>query len=157
MNESQEPKYGITGHRLRNRHTGEFIPEDEPVFIFRARDVHAVAILEAYHGLLTVKEHADAVDGRIADFTRFAQEHPDRMHEPGSGAPPKSKPVLGKGLGALLPKKARTGAELAFTQIVVAPSHLVGLDTTGAPWIMPLHALGKDVAIWDSLPLPGEQ
>lgn len=158
MHPSQEPKYDVdSAGRIINRVTRERIPDDEPVFIFRARDCHAAVVLQHYLTMLLDPAHAEAVEGRLADFTAFAVGHPERMHEPGSAAPPAAKPALGKGLGALLPKKARAGAEITLVQVVVAPSHLVGLDSTGCAWIMPLHALGTDSETWDQLPLPGEQ
>ena len=40
-----EPKYQIVGDKIVNRASGEAIPEDEPVIIFRARDVHAAGLI----------------------------------------------------------------------------------------------------------------
>lgn len=78
----QEPKYTVLGGRLVNRASGAAIPDDEPVFIFRARDLHAREALEAYACVLTPGEHRDAVVQRVADFARFAEEFPDRMKVP---------------------------------------------------------------------------
>lgn len=157
MRESQEPKYDLDclTSRVVNRQTREPIPDDEPIFIFRARDLLASETLRHYFHQLDEGPHAHAVWGRIKDFDKFAADHPDRMHVPGTGEPAKGahKP-LGKGLGALLPKKG--GSERRIAQIVAAPSHLVATATDGTVWIMPLHSLGTDGAVWDQLPLPGE-
>jgi len=88
MTESQEPKYGIRDGRLFNRASGEFIPADEPVFIFRARDHHAMHVLAAYEYMGLGEKHAQAVAGRIRDFQRFAQTNPARMKEPDTHATP---------------------------------------------------------------------
>lgn len=78
----QEPKYTVDGWNILNRASGKPIPHDEPVFIFRARDVHAREALEAYACELTPGEHRDAVVQRVADFANFAHTYPDRMKEP---------------------------------------------------------------------------
>lgn len=79
LTEQQEPKYGGT---LFNRASGEAIPTDEPVFIFRARDRHAVAALGFYAGDLANASHFQAVRQRIIDFKAFTSAHPERMKEP---------------------------------------------------------------------------
>lgn len=87
---AQEPKYTVTGTHIVNRVTGEAVPHDEPVFVFRARDALGVRALEAYLALIGEREpsseHANAVRGRIADFQRFAASHPARMKWPDSTA-----------------------------------------------------------------------
>jgi hypothetical protein len=90
MPESQEPKYGIRDNRLYNRASGEFIPLDEPVFIFRARDTFAANALLGYVVDLTrintkaMNQHVDIVMQRLRQFQRFAIEHSDRMKQPDS-------------------------------------------------------------------------
>lgn len=78
----QEPKYTTNGHALVNRASGEAIPADEPVFVFRARDVHAREAIEAYACVLLPGLHRDKVCERIADFARFAYANPRRMKVP---------------------------------------------------------------------------
>lgn len=77
----QEPKYTIVDGKLTNRQSGSVIPDDEPVFILRARDVLALPTLQYYrrsaHG-----EHHDAVSLRIKQFSQFATNHPERMKIP---------------------------------------------------------------------------
>lgn len=91
---SQEPKYTVTRTHIVNRASGEAVPHDEPVFVFRARDALGVRALEAYLVLIGEREpssmHADAVRGRIADFQRFASAHPDRMKWPDTATAPKA-------------------------------------------------------------------
>ncbi len=81
MEKQQEPKYNVTmGGHLYNRDTSE--PVDEPIFIIRAQDIHAVPTLRTYLGLCTGVEHKLMVKGRIKYFEDFAEANPDRMKEP---------------------------------------------------------------------------
>lgn len=82
---AQEPKYtvGTRDGRICNRATGKPIPDDEPVFILRAKDVHASAALAAYlEEVFNDPEHAEAVQARIDAFDAFAAAHPERMKHP---------------------------------------------------------------------------
>ena len=65
-----------------NRQSGEAIPEDEPVMIFRARDKHARRAIAFYMALVADPDHSRAVRHRIEQFNNFAEFHPDRMKEP---------------------------------------------------------------------------
>lgn len=63
------------------------IPVDEPIFIIRARDVLAVDTLVEYRRLAlrngkVDSDHLQAINKRLIDFLRFANEHPDRMKVP---------------------------------------------------------------------------
>lgn len=80
----QEPKYQFDGGRIVNRASGEAIPLDEPVMVFRARDVHAIALISAYLGAIRGGpiQHQRAVEARLAAFHGFALEHPERMKLP---------------------------------------------------------------------------
>lgn len=85
MNAYQESKYKIDGvnERLVNRHTGLPIPDDEPLFVLRARDIHAVATLDFYAGFPGHSpEHRAAVEERINAFEEFEAKYPDRMKQP---------------------------------------------------------------------------
>ncbi|WP_291141858.1 KTSC domain-containing protein [Hydrogenophaga sp.] len=85
---AQEPKYTCataTG-RLTVRATGKPIPDDEPVFVLRAQDVHAVNALLGYSVLLDNPEHRAAVEQRIKDFEAFRDANPDRMKFPDTAA-----------------------------------------------------------------------
>lgn len=79
---SQESKYEARGDRLFNRATGQQIPDNEPVFVLRAKDKHALAALNAYLKAVETPEHAAAVQLRIGDFLNFRNHNPSRMKEP---------------------------------------------------------------------------
>ena len=83
MNSNQNPKYNVTpdGH-IVNRTSGEVIPDDEPVFILRARDRWAIDALMHYQGLCQDREHRVAVERVIEEFDRFQDENSARMKEP---------------------------------------------------------------------------
>lgn len=84
MLEIQEPKYDVNADgRLFNRETGNVIPDDEPVFILRARDIHAVYALQCYIDVCQIDGHKSVVRKRIGEVADFAINHPDRMREPG--------------------------------------------------------------------------
>lgn len=78
----QEPKYDFRDGHVFNRANGEMIPEDEPVFVFRARDIHAADILRLYAGRVSDPQHLQAVLARAVQFDQFAHNHPDRMKQP---------------------------------------------------------------------------
>lgn len=77
---NNDPKY-ITG-TIINSASGEAIPADEPCFILRGRDVHAVDTLFRYLDEISDPQHIAAVKHRIGDFIQFRNAHPDRMKTP---------------------------------------------------------------------------
>jgi hypothetical protein len=79
---AQEPKYTVNSKHIVNRASGEVIPHDEPVFIFRARDIHAINILAQYAREVSIAEHREAVWARVTDFKAFWDAHPTRMKTP---------------------------------------------------------------------------
>jgi hypothetical protein len=79
---SQEPKYAAIGNLLVNRASGVPIPDDEPVFILRAKDRRALHALREYQSVVTNHEHIQAIATRINDFESFKLSHPERMKEP---------------------------------------------------------------------------
>lgn len=84
MLEIQEPKYDVNADgRLFNRETGSVIPDDEPVFILRARDVHAIDTLLFYLRQCEVEGHKEVVKSRVDNFLDFEEKNTDRMREPG--------------------------------------------------------------------------
>jgi len=70
--------------------TGEPIPEDEPLILFRGRDRMALATLDWYRRMCSTdgctEEHMRSIDNRISAFTDFAEKHPERMKQPGCNA-----------------------------------------------------------------------
>ncbi|MCY1166944.1 hypothetical protein D9M73_68980 [compost metagenome] len=85
LSHKQEPKYATNGGgKLFNRATGNVIPDDEPVMIFRAQDRNVVPMLWAYYDTCLNADHRAVIKSRISDFERFAEAHPERMKEPDS-------------------------------------------------------------------------
>lgn len=81
-----DPKYNFADNCIYNAASGEMIPEDEPVMVFRARDVHALHVINHYLFLLSEAEgdddHILAVLKRKNAFFDFRARHADRMKEP---------------------------------------------------------------------------
>jgi len=84
MNAYQEPKYEVKGGKLVNRQSGEAIPDDEPVFILRARDKYAAHTIISYCQAVQDSQHREASRLRAAQFSNWAALHPERMKEPDS-------------------------------------------------------------------------
>jgi hypothetical protein len=82
MLEAQEPKYDVIDGRIVNRKTGEPIPDDEPIMIFRAKDQHAHQAIAYYIECCANAEHQEIVARRLDDFRRFGNDHLERMKEP---------------------------------------------------------------------------
>ncbi len=83
MTPEQEPKYKVNENgQIVNRVSGEAIPDDEPVMIFRARDKNAAPMIAYYAKLCVDPEHKAVVKERLHDFVDFIHDHPDRMKEP---------------------------------------------------------------------------
>lgn len=82
----QEPKYTVSSKdgRIVNRSTGKPIPDDEPVFILRAKDAHAARAIQAYIDLCKAPDHRAVAKSRLLDFLEFAAAHPDLVREPDS-------------------------------------------------------------------------
>lgn len=91
---TQSAKFGVNRQgRLVRRDNNEAIPDDEPVFILRARDIHALTALHHYLGALP----ADAANrpgvAKVIDaFSDFALHHPARMSLP-TPAPAARPPI----------------------------------------------------------------
>jgi hypothetical protein len=85
----------VNGHAIVNRASGEEIPADEPVFIFRARDKWAAGVLGDYATFVEDPAHKAAVEERFIQFGEWAEAHPERMKEPDTQP---SQPTLLNGL-----------------------------------------------------------
>ena len=85
---TQDPKYGIKDNRLCVMATGEFIPEDEPVFMIRAQDNHGEFAINNYGMMCEKQEHAEIVYSRADEFKKFKEQYPERMKEPDTEPPP---------------------------------------------------------------------
>ncbi len=75
-------KYIIENNQIINRQTNQPIPEDEPVFIFRAHDRKALVALSYYTAILDDLNHIAAVIEVVESFRGFQAAHPDRIKEP---------------------------------------------------------------------------
>ncbi len=75
MNIKQEPKYKIDGDKIINRADGIVIPDNEPVFIFRAKDIKAALAIECYSLMLDEGVHKQVVLQRVEDFRKYQEEN----------------------------------------------------------------------------------
>jgi hypothetical protein len=78
-----EPSTG----RIIKTSNGEAVPDDEPLFLLRARDWLALPLLKRYREF-SVVDHCNefqmaGIAAAIGEFERFAREHTDRMNQPG--------------------------------------------------------------------------
>jgi hypothetical protein len=82
-----DSKYATDGTYLYNKVSGEVLPEDEPLFLLRARDILAVDAIQHYLNLCNankcVESHLLGVIEVLRRFENFQVEHPDRMKQPG--------------------------------------------------------------------------
>ena len=77
-----ERKYKIEDNKIVKRSNGHPIPDDEPLFIFRAKDRKALPILVAYNQILDNLTQKESVTKSINDFRAFMEKHTERMSEP---------------------------------------------------------------------------
>ena len=88
-------KFEIRDNKLVNRSSGEVIPDDEPTFILRARDILALGVLNYYQVRSDrdgcTQYHMQLVEDVIKRFTDFRNNHPERMKQPGSTRGQKSQ------------------------------------------------------------------
>lgn len=80
---SEDRKFKFENGRFINRVSGEAIPDDEPVIIFRARDRHALNVLAYYLSLARDDHHQLAIMDRMDEFLQFRRDNHERMKEPG--------------------------------------------------------------------------
>ncbi len=80
---AEDRKFKFENGQFVNRVSGEAIPDDEPVIIFRARDKHAIGVLAFYRELVGDPHHREAIDDRLAEFLAYRNAHPERVKEPG--------------------------------------------------------------------------
>jgi hypothetical protein len=78
---AEDRKFKFENGQFVNRVSGEPIPDDEPVIIFRARDRHTLPLLHFYLELVADPHHQRAVQDRIDEFAAFQKSHP--VKEPG--------------------------------------------------------------------------
>jgi len=77
-----ERKYKIKDGRLVKKSNEVPIPENEPLFIFRAKDRKALSALVAYNMILDRLDQKESVTKSINDFRDFQEKNPELMQEP---------------------------------------------------------------------------
>lgn len=77
-----ERKFEIRNNRLVKRSNQVPVPDDEPLFVFRAKDRKALCALVAYNMVLDKLEQKEAAQKSINDFREFQERNPDKMNEP---------------------------------------------------------------------------
>lgn len=79
-------KFHIEGEKVIHV-SGREVPEDEPLFLFRARDRYAVSVLTTYRKTCQdagcTEYQIAGIQAAINAFLKFREEHPERMKEPG--------------------------------------------------------------------------
>ncbi len=79
-------KFHVEGSQIVKTSNGEVVPEDEPLFILRARDRLALPILKIYEQLSIVDGcndyHFRALDESVKLFEQFRILNPERMKQP---------------------------------------------------------------------------
>jgi len=78
----RERKYKIKDGQIVKRSDGTPIPEDEPIFIFRAKDRKALAALVGYSLVLDHPDQRASVQKSINDFREFLERNPESVKEP---------------------------------------------------------------------------
>lgn len=72
--------------KIYNKSSGEIVPEDEPLFLLRARDVLANDLLTEYWNLSLKagcnEYHAYLLGTTRGKFLKFRHDHPERMKIP---------------------------------------------------------------------------
>lgn len=80
---AEDRKFKFEDGRFINRVSGEPIPDEEPVIIFRARDKHSIAVLMAYLDMAADPHHRQAIMDRLDEFSAYRAKYPERLKEPG--------------------------------------------------------------------------
>jgi len=79
---TQDPKYGIKDNRLVNMATGNPIPHDEPVFIFRGKDKHILSVLGEYRMMCLDDSHAGVIEDREEEIGCWQAHNRQKLKEP---------------------------------------------------------------------------
>ena len=83
MTPTNDPKYGINEEdQICNIATSKPIPDDEPIFILRAKDELAAQTIAYYLNMVATEEHNAAVKSRLSDFQQFKRINPERVKMP---------------------------------------------------------------------------
>jgi hypothetical protein len=68
---NQERKYDAIDGKIVNRASGKPIPDNEPIIIFRAKDLKSNVALQAYLDVLEYEVHKQVIQERIVQFEEF--------------------------------------------------------------------------------------
>lgn len=84
---ANDPKYDFQDGRVISLSSGEPIPEDEPVMVFRARDLFSEDAIRGYLAAIAKSPqvpltHVRAVVNRVEAFTEFRSSWPSRLKTP---------------------------------------------------------------------------
>lgn len=81
-----DSKFSVDNDRILKHSNGEPIPDDEPVFILRARDRLALPLLRIYEQLSMIdgcnSYHFNSLKMSIERFESFRRLHPEKMKQP---------------------------------------------------------------------------
>ena len=82
-----DSKFHVEGEQIIKTTNGEVLPEDEPLFLIRARDHLALDLLHHY---IRISEadgctdyHLEGTRRALRAFAEFKARHPGRMKQPG--------------------------------------------------------------------------
>lgn len=80
-------KFHIENNQIVKTSNGDIIPEDEPLFLLRARDHLALQLLEFYN-ILSLNDsctdyHLKGIQEALKQFKAFKEKFPERMKQPG--------------------------------------------------------------------------
>jgi hypothetical protein len=81
-----DPKYEWHEGRVWNREGGYFIPEDEPVMLFRGKSAETPRLVRAYIAFMQAQEqtpdviaHTESAQRHLETIERFQQKYPERV------------------------------------------------------------------------------
>lgn len=67
---------------ILDRSTLKAIPDDEPIMIFRAKDIRTYQTIILYMELCKNPGHQRIIQKRAQDFQNFQEQFPERIKEP---------------------------------------------------------------------------
>jgi hypothetical protein len=80
-------KFMVRGGQIIKKSSGEIVPDDEPLFLLRARDYLAPSLLEEYLGMCNLDNCTEyQIEGVVAAIDRFRSfqaDHANRVKQPG--------------------------------------------------------------------------
>lgn len=75
--------FEIVDNKLVSTTKGMVVPENEPIFVLRARDLKSLSTIRCYQSLFTPTSHDwKVVQEVLDDFSEFRQKFPEKMKEP---------------------------------------------------------------------------